>query len=590
MSDEHAEIDPALTTLTSAWRAMAGHPCDDHRHAIEIRLAGLREVLGAHLEHEETVVLPLVQRVMTEDEFAGVEREIQKGYRLRDTPFMIGWVVDGLPPEALERFFAFGGSPFKLPSTVRATVARRKPSVRNGSSDSAAYIWPSRTVTTAIPANASPSPHRRHRACSVTATGCQWEGTGVESEIELVADSHGVAVIGEPGAVDLFLQAQGLEARDLHLPRIRQAFAAGGAVAAASSEIAANSGRWVKLTEDSAKKLKHSQLMKGSTNESVRAVVTEKGKVKGILEISKGTIGRNPAALAGVAGIMAQVAMQQAMDEITDYLERIETKVDDVLRAQTDQVLARMIGVGLVIDESMTLRDSRGRVDEVTWSKVQTAPTTIAETQAYALRQLDHLADKLEKQGSIAEVMKSAAEAEAKTQEWLAVLARTFQLQDAVAVLELDRVLDASPAELDGHRCGLETAREQRLAAIAGTTDRLVGRMRDAAARANDRVLFNPFQSPSVVASSNHVFGAVVDLNATLGITSEQQSHEARRWAMAATDMRDKALETGAGGVGAAKRLGSASFGRARSVGGKVSSNLVDKARRGPSGSSDEEP
>jgi hypothetical protein len=113
--------------------------------------------------------------------------------------------------------------------------------------------------------------------------------------------------------------------------------------------------------------------------------------------------------------------------------------------------------------------------------------------------------------------------------------------------------------------------------------------MRDAAARANDRVLFNPFQSPAVVASSNHVFGAVVDFNATLGITSEQQSHEARRWAMAATDIRDKALETGAGGVGAAKRLGSASFGRARSVGGKVSSNLVDKARRGPSGSSDED-
>jgi len=34
----------------------------------------------------------------------------------------------------------------------------------------------------------------------------------------------------------------------------------------------------------------------------------------------------------------------------------------------------------------------------------------------------------------------------------LAVLARTFQLQDGVAVLELDRVLDASPDELDNHR------------------------------------------------------------------------------------------------------------------------------------------
>jgi len=127
MSDEHAEIDPALTTLTSAWSAMAEHPCDDHRHALEIRLAGLRELLGEHLEHEETVVLPLVQRVMTEDEMAGVEREIQKGYRLRDTAFMIGWVTDGLPPAALERFFTFSGAPFKLLyAVVRRGYARRE--------------------------------------------------------------------------------------------------------------------------------------------------------------------------------------------------------------------------------------------------------------------------------------------------------------------------------------------------------------------------------------------------------------------------------------------------------------------------------
>jgi len=37
-------------------------------------------------------------------------------------------------------------------------------------------------------------------------------------------------------------------------------------------------------------------------------------------------------------GIMAQVAMQQTMDEITDYLATIDEKLDDVLRAQDDAV------------------------------------------------------------------------------------------------------------------------------------------------------------------------------------------------------------------------------------------------------------
>ena len=51
---------------------------------------------------------------------------------------------------------------------------------------------------------------------------------------------------------------------------------------------------------------------------------------------------------------------------------------------------------------------------------------------------------------------KAAKEAESKVQSWLVVLARCFQLQDAIAVLELDRVLDAAPEDLDGHRLGLK--------------------------------------------------------------------------------------------------------------------------------------
>jgi hypothetical protein len=46
---------------------------------------------------------------------------------------------------------------------------------------------------------------------------------------------------------------------------------------------------------------------------------------------------------------MAQLAMQQAMDEITDYLATIDEKLNDVLRAQEDAVWADMIGAGLDI-------------------------------------------------------------------------------------------------------------------------------------------------------------------------------------------------------------------------------------------------
>ncbi len=61
-----------------------------------------------------------------------------------------------------------------------------------------------------------------------------------------------------------------------------------------------------------------------------------KGQVKTFVQFAKapGTVVTNAAVLAGAAGVMAQVAMRQTMDEITDYFAVIDEKVDDVLRAQ----------------------------------------------------------------------------------------------------------------------------------------------------------------------------------------------------------------------------------------------------------------
>jgi hypothetical protein len=129
-----------------------------------------------------------------------------------------------------------------------------------------------------------------------------------------------------------------------------------------------------------------------------------------------------------------------------------------------------MIGAGLDIDEAMTIREHAGRVNEVTWSKVQTTSGTITRTQAYALRQLEALAEKMERKTKIGDLAEMAKEAESKVQGWLVVLARCFQLQDAIAVLELDRVLDAAPDDLEGHRLGLKASRQNRLDTISRST------------------------------------------------------------------------------------------------------------------------
>ncbi|MFJ2980736.1 hypothetical protein ACIPEP_17950 [Curtobacterium sp. NPDC087082] len=399
-------------------------------------------------------------------------------------------------------------------------------------------------------------------------------------EIEIVRDDDGVAVIGDPAAIERFLSSNGLPSRHLDLPRGSHLSSAGSMASQAGAGMAA-SGRWVKLTKESAKALKDFPTMKGSNPSVSRAIVTDGGKIKGILQFVKtpGSVLTNPAILTGAAGVMAQLAMQQAMDEITDYLAKIDAKLDDVLRAQKDHVFADMIGVDLLINEALTIREHVGGVNEVTWSKLQGASQTILTVQSYALRALDALAEKLEKTTKVGDLAVLTAEAESAASEWLAVLARCFQLQDGLAVLEIDRVLRTSPEELDRHRTGLKVARAQRRDAIAATTKRLIDRMDSAAGMSDMKVLLNPIDSRRVVEGTNRVASGLVDFHARLGIEHERSALSSKKWRDAvddvATDARDRALDVGADSVDVAKRLSGEAVGHAASAAGALSNRLV---------------
>src|SRR6185312_14413358 len=73
------------------------------------------------------------------------------------------------------------------------------------------------------------------------------------SEIELISDGDGLAVIGEAALVEQFLHSEGLQSRDLGLDRLRRGLGAASGLAQTGSELAANSGRWMKLTDESAR-------------------------------------------------------------------------------------------------------------------------------------------------------------------------------------------------------------------------------------------------------------------------------------------------------------------------------------------------
>lgn len=413
----------------------------------------------------------------------------------------------------------------------------------------------------------------------------------MNDEVQLISDGDGLAVIGDRSAVERFLSSEGLESRELGLSTVLPRLGTVAATTQIASDVAANSGRWVKLTKDSAAAAKKYGLRDSGSGLSTGVLKGDKGQIRGFVEFAKGpgTMLTNPAVLAGAAGIMAQVAMQQAMDDITEYLAVIDAKVDDVLRAQKDAALAEVIGVDLVVKEAMTIREAVGRVSDVTWSKLSTAPFIVSRTQAYALRQLDGLAEKLEK-GDVGDLDRELKRSEGEIVEWLAVLAFCVELHDALAILELDRVLDSGAGDLDRHRLGLKTARRERLSIIGTTTARLIERMQVAATRANEKVLTNPWKAPSVVRSVNSVSSSVAEFHGHLGLDTSHDAAATRGWRQAASDLRDRVVESGADGLetgkGAARRIGSDSRQKARVLSQQVSRNIgerpIPRWRRSP--------
>lgn len=101
--------------------------------------------------------------------------------------------------------------------------------------------------------------------------------------IELVSDGEGVAVIGASADVERFFLSTGLDgapSRQLDLHRLWAASGTGGTAAAIAADLAANSGRWVKLTAESAEAVREFGLMPTKTKGVSHAMIGDPGDIK----------------------------------------------------------------------------------------------------------------------------------------------------------------------------------------------------------------------------------------------------------------------------------------------------------------------
>jgi len=116
MEAEHTEIDPILEACAAGFRRMAEGADEDARRALAVRLVDAKERLGEHMRHEETEAIPLIQQLLTNEEWEAIGKEhFDKGVSFRQVLRLVPWAAHELPDDVLQMLFERpGGAVHKL--------------------------------------------------------------------------------------------------------------------------------------------------------------------------------------------------------------------------------------------------------------------------------------------------------------------------------------------------------------------------------------------------------------------------------------------------------------------------------------------
>lgn len=390
------------------------------------------------------------------------------------------------------------------------------------------------------------------------------ESGSEELAINVVEDEQGLLFLGDQAQIKAWLDERGLTSYEF---KARAAGVARG-VAKVTEKTADASGRWVKLTKESAELVRRY----GKPDKIQPGVVQKSnGQVVKWLKFEKPGQLFSPAMATGVAGMMTQMAMEQAIKEITDYLARIDDKVNDLLRDQKDRVIADLLGASFEVDEAAAIRAKAGTLNDTAWSKLAPCAQTMATALAYALTKLQGTADKLTRPGSVEDLSCVADTARDDVPVWLAVIAFAVKTRDRLSVVELERALAEAPDTLEEHRDAIVEARRNRLGKVRHGVEAFRAVLDEAAGRARGEKLLHPFAVDSTLAALDGLMVQTDSFSRALGIEMGERAIErAPEWGEVASkfvgDVASGAAD-GAQQVGGAIADGAAALGEAASKG-----------------------
>lgn len=365
----------------------------------------------------------------------------------------------------------------------------------------------------------------------------------IMAEVELVTDGEHLLVFGESRHdVEGFLRSQGLldRAHAFGSKRLAPALRASAEMASRLSAAATESGLWAKLTPESARSMKDFGLTDSGVPGVAHAMAGARGSIKKWLQIdtTAGAKASNPAALAGVAGALSQAAREHEAAQLRALLERLDSKLDQVLRGQRDDILGDLAGIEREIRAAMVTREMEGSVDGLTWSKLAGASMQIRQVQSKAVLKLGGIADDLESQRTVGKLNIELQQTKNEVSMWLSAIARCTTALNELTVLELTHYAAVAPGSVNTKRLALDAARQSDQDDLHDGIAGVIRRMDKAADNANQHKILHARGVPKAIQSIEDTKTVVRVFYEALGIEVDWTNLDSKQWLAAIRDWR----------------------------------------------------
>ncbi|WP_235568027.1 hypothetical protein [Mycobacterium sp. Root135] len=227
-----------------------------------------------------------------------------------------------------------------------------------------------------------------------------------EGEIAVSVQAEGLLVAGDPTEIEAYVdRIRGLAGNAVDVIGVNKATVGNATgLAAGAAAFLGQSATFVKLHPDSVKAIEKGRLISGDPG--FYRMMTRGADNKFVKQLQWQKTNVTPARLASMQMVAVQMALKTAIAEVEESVQRVEGKVEEVLRLAHANRSGDVLGDRVTIDRMVAYLDRHGSFSDADWDSIAGIGPALNRT----VEQLRHHADRTLKSFDPAKPIQERAE------------------------------------------------------------------------------------------------------------------------------------------------------------------------------------